>query len=571
MSSPQANTEWIPLQVKVFSRWVSTHLVEGKADVQVNDITKDLSNGVALVELAKILIGKDTPRHWVHDPKRNVDQVQNCDLSIEMFEKDGVHLVGISGKDIHDNKEKLILGYIWTLILHYSIGKSINEDDSVKVNSSASASSTAKSNKDALMKWAIDRTSNYPNIHNFAPYDLSMCALLDSYVPDKINYYQLDPKDSAHNAQLATDVMKQLNVPVYVYPDDIDNHGSCIDEKALLTQLSTAKVNLERLPPPPTRIEHTNVSHVVEDFNQSSVVSAEVDVEQGEIIPDPHAVEQFNVEEAVANFNQSSQFNEEIIQEGLAADEAADGISHLIEEPEGPVIDRSKVVLGEQEVPVVDRSKVGEIDLTGLKEDVSTSTDSSDEEDVGAQSRNVVPEFVPKQVEGDNSQYAGRKFGLIMNLNDSDYNHGEKMNLNENQLLFGEERSFALTMHKDQNPFINPAGLLLDIAEPNIQNDPNQQFVFGQHEWNTVIDSVPRQGMVWDVCDEFNTNPPAGTPFYLFPFHGRHNQHFVYKDEMIYAQQNGMVVTYVGGDEPLVMMPPSPILKARQTFKIQLL
>ena len=40
---------------------------------------------------------------------------------------------------------------------------------------------------------------------------------------------------------------------------------------------------------------------------------------------------------------------------------------------------------------------------------------------------------------------------------------------------------------------------------------------------------------------------------------------------MIYAKQNGHVVTYVGGNEPLVMMPPSRALKARQTFRIQLI
>lgn len=40
---------------------------------------------------------------------------------------------------------------------------------------------------------------------------------------------------------------------------------------------------------------------------------------------------------------------------------------------------------------------------------------------------------------------------------------------------------------------------------------------------------------------------------------------------MIYAKQNGHVVTFIGGDEPFVMMPPSDKLKARQTFTIQLL
>ena len=567
---PHANTEWIPLQVKVFSRWVSSHLVDGHADVQVNDITKDLSNGVALVELAKILIGKDAPRHWIHEPKRTVDMVQNCDLSIEMFEKDGVHLVGISGKDINDNKEKLILGYIWTLILHYSIGKSVHDDDNVKTNTSVKT--TEKNSENELMKWAIDRTSNYPNIKDFHPYDLSMCALLDSYVPDKINYYHLDPNDSTHNAKLATDVMHEIGVPVYVYPEDCDSQHNVIDEKVLLTQLSTAKVNLEKLPPPSTRIQETNVESVVSDFNQSTTIVEKFEVESGEIIPNPVSIENTNVENAVADFNAQDDFNEEVIQEGLAADEAIDILNSNGDSiPTGadfeplvaPVIDRSNVVIdADLKLP------------TQLNPaDVDTTTDSTSDSDIDLTSkpRNVGANFIPGKVDGDNSQYAGRKFGLIMNLNESDYNNGHNMNLDENQLLFGEEISLALTLEKTQNPYLNPAGLLLDVTEPNIVNNINQQFVFGENEWNTVIDSCARKGMVWDVCDEHRLDPPAGTPFYLFPFHGRHNQHFIYKDEMIYAQQNGMVVTYVGGDEPIVMMPPDPVLKARQTFKIQLL
>ena len=77
--------------------------------------------------------------------------------------------------------------------------------------------------------------------------------------------------------------------------------------------------------------------------------------------------------------------------------------------------------------------------------------------------------------------------------------------------------------------------------------------------------------MVWNVADNENLNPPVVTQFYLFPFYRRNNQHFIFKNDMIYAKQNGMVVTYVGDDEPLVMMPQSSSLKPRQTFKIHYL
>ncbi|KAK8884628.1 actinin alpha 2 [Tritrichomonas musculus] len=134
--------------------------------------------------------------------------VTNNDMAIDMFTRDGVQFVGISGKDIHDSKEKLVLGLVWTLILRYSIGQSIDTDSKVNSTSAVSSSASSKNNKDALMQWAIERTENYPNINDFKPYDLSMCALLDSYVPDKINFYSLNAQDTQHNAELATKVMK---------------------------------------------------------------------------------------------------------------------------------------------------------------------------------------------------------------------------------------------------------------------------------------------------------------------------------------------------------------------------
>lgn len=171
-------------------------------------------------------------------------------------------------------------------------------------------------------------------------------------------------------------------------------------------------------------------------------------------------------------------------------------------------------------------------------------------------------------LEGNNNEFTGRKFGLTMTLHGSNYNNGNKVE--ETEFHDGPPTTFAVTLVKDAGAFLNPAGLKLDLTAPNIDQDVFQQFTFGQTSWDTVIDSFVRQGMVWDVANAEELNPCEGTPFYLFPFHGRHNQHFVLRDGMIYSKQNGHVVTYVGGDCPFVMMKPNDLRKERQTFHIQL-
>lgn len=244
----KVNDEWVPLQARVFSRWVSEHLKQFP-QTKVEDITKDLSSGVALVELAEVLTHKKATHKWVESPKMNVQKVENCDLALNMFQNDGVKLVGMSGKDISDNNQKLILGLIWTLILHYSIGGSVNYGQSItnKSNNQESVSKNDSTAQKELLSWAIEKTDSYANVKSFKPYDLAMCALLDSYCPDKIKYSTLNYEDHQHNSQLATNVMRDLGISCYIYPDDLSKNDNQVDRKTLLTQLAAAKTVLSKV------------------------------------------------------------------------------------------------------------------------------------------------------------------------------------------------------------------------------------------------------------------------------------------------------------------------------------
>ena len=450
MNTADKDIECIPQQIRVFSKWVSNHLSKYKSYTKVSDVTKDFKNGLALIELSEVLVDR-LLHNWNLRPKEADDMIRNNDMAIDHFIKDGVHLTGITGKEVNDSKEKFILGLLWTLIVHYSIGKSVRfNNDANKINDKTKFSTKAKvlhsvsekHYKQALMQWAIDRTEYYPGVKEFQPLSLSLCALLDSYFPEKVNFYSIDPTDKENIAKIVTNKMDDLKLPLLFSVEDLQS--SEIDDKALLTQIAVLKISIEQARP----------------FEKT--------------------------------------------------------------------ISKSRTLI-------------------------------------------LDDEFISHKEEGNNKKYAGRKFGLIMTLKETDYKDGHGINPSNEQVTFGEDIQLALTLTNIENPYLNPSGRMLNMQKPDIKNNSHQQFIFGDDEWSTVIDSIFQKGMVWDVADEFNPNPPAGTPFYVFPFHGRHNQHFIYKNGMIYAQQNGHVVTYVGGDEPLVMMPPNKALKARQTFRIQLL
>lgn len=86
-----------------------------------------------------------------------------------------------------------------------------------------------------IKSWAAQRTQTYPKVFGFKPYDLTMCALLDSYYPRKINFYLLNLEDHQKNLELAINVMKELGIEVLITND------KQADDATVLKQLELAQ------------------------------------------------------------------------------------------------------------------------------------------------------------------------------------------------------------------------------------------------------------------------------------------------------------------------------------------
>ena len=67
-------------------------------------------------------------------------KLQNCNTAISFCTKEGIKLVGIGAEDLVEKNEKLILGFIWTLILRWQMNVG---DEGEKSNSA----------KNDLLKW----------------------------------------------------------------------------------------------------------------------------------------------------------------------------------------------------------------------------------------------------------------------------------------------------------------------------------------------------------------------------------------------------------------------------------
>ena len=240
MSLPNIDFEILPLQNKVFSRWISNQL----KDNTINNLT-DLSNGEKLIKLAASLTKKQPSNKWPHHPKNEIEKIKACNIAINLFKDNGFPSLNITGKEIINNKQKLF-NFVWELILHYSIKRLVNDEKE-------------------LLHWANSIIKIYPNINAFTPYEISICALLDNFYPEKIHFFSLNINDSKRNANLAINVMKELNISIYIYPDDIIQNK--IDEKTLLIQLASLKDSLNNL-------NKTNETSSIKNNNKEKIADS---------------------------------------------------------------------------------------------------------------------------------------------------------------------------------------------------------------------------------------------------------------------------------------------------------
>lgn len=244
------------LNIKVYSRWVADKLKTAE-NITVNDITKDFKDGIAVLHLAKILTKETFPQLLLKNSLGKQNEVGKLDHAIKMFNDKGV-IFGVKqntvcGEDINNGNVRQILFFVWVLIKNYSIDKAVHEDKLFKFDKSNMDDEAIETkNKIQLLQWATNKIQDYKNIgKKFTPYDLSICALLHSYLPkfklpNEFEYDSLNPDDHEKNIQIAIQLMEKVGIPVYIYSDDIKENGYLVDDSSLMTQLAAIKIYLDK-------------------------------------------------------------------------------------------------------------------------------------------------------------------------------------------------------------------------------------------------------------------------------------------------------------------------------------
>ncbi|XP_071633415.1 filamin-like isoform X4 [Temnothorax longispinosus] len=223
------DAQWKRIQQNTFTRWANERLKA--ANKHIGDLECDLSDGLRLVSLIEVLSQKRLPKHNQRPTFRS-QKLENVSVALKFLEDEGIRIVNIDSSDIVDCKLKLILGLIWTLILHYSISMPMWEGDD--------GEDKGATPKQRLMHWIQSKVPDLP-ITNFTSDwndGRAVGALVDAVAPGLCPDWQdWNPKDAIQNASEAMGLADDwLNIPQLIKPEEMVNPN--IDEMSMMTYLS---------------------------------------------------------------------------------------------------------------------------------------------------------------------------------------------------------------------------------------------------------------------------------------------------------------------------------------------
>lgn len=127
---------------------MNAHLRKSGHREVVEELSKDLYNGVILHKLLESISGQKLPK-ILPVTKFRLQNIQNLNVCLEFIARSGVKLIGISAEEIADGNLKLILGMIWTIILRFEIQDISIEDLTAK---------------EGLLYWCQKKTHGYKDV-----------------------------------------------------------------------------------------------------------------------------------------------------------------------------------------------------------------------------------------------------------------------------------------------------------------------------------------------------------------------------------------------------------------------
>ncbi|XP_052755419.1 dystrophin, isoforms A/C/F/G/H-like isoform X2 [Galleria mellonella] len=216
------------VQKKTFAKWINSQLVKNDKPL-VTDLFLDLRDGECLLSLLEILTAQQYKRER---GRMRVHHINNVNTALNVLDANGVKLVNISSNDVVDGNPKLILGLVWSIILHWQVHYHLKD-----LMSELQQTNLEKT----LLAWCRTHTQNYTgvDVKNFTSSwsdGLAFNALLHRWRPQLFDYAAVlarpAPARLDHAFALAH---AHLGIDRLLDPEDVNTPNP--DKKSIMTYL----------------------------------------------------------------------------------------------------------------------------------------------------------------------------------------------------------------------------------------------------------------------------------------------------------------------------------------------
>ncbi|XP_041352153.1 dystrophin-like isoform X2 [Gigantopelta aegis] len=229
MKIREAADEREDIQKKTFTKWINSQLSKAHRPL-IGELFTDLRDGTHLLSLLEVLSGLSLKRE---NGRMRVHHINNVNRALQVLERNyNIKLVNICSNDIVDGNNKLILGLVWIIILHWQVKDVMKNvmDDLRQTNL-----------EKTLLSWCRQCTAGYNkvDIRNFTTSwrdGLAFNALIHKFRPELFEYDSLLVKTNNDNLEHAFRVAKdQLGIDRLLDAEDV-NVGQP-DKKSIMTYL----------------------------------------------------------------------------------------------------------------------------------------------------------------------------------------------------------------------------------------------------------------------------------------------------------------------------------------------
>ncbi|XP_069695333.1 dystrophin, isoforms A/C/F/G/H isoform X7 [Periplaneta americana] len=242
------NDEREDVQKKTFAKWINSQLIKS-SQPPVTDLFVDLQDGNRLLSLLEVLTGKQYKRER---GRMRVHHLNNVNKALQILEQNNVKLVNISNNDIVDGNPKLILGLVWSIILHWQVHYHLKD-----LMSELQQTNLEKT----LLAWCRQNTKDYPgvDVKNFTTSwsdGLAFNALIHRWRSQLFDFHNIARKHPNARLEHAFRIAQEhLGIERLLDPEDVNT--SVPDKKSIMMYVMCL---FQSLPHTEMDVSHLDIS-----------------------------------------------------------------------------------------------------------------------------------------------------------------------------------------------------------------------------------------------------------------------------------------------------------------------